>query len=314
MPELTRARSNESNIDNVTETERLRYSGREIFLSREYNYFRSSAKYTAHERVSAIMKNLLRPQKSSFCQTLSCNNLNRDITNSLRRAGDAPYNRKLFFAAETFSDRLAYWRTHERGASSETDRRQKSSNFCRAFPIYSRSELRRHYGNNHSRISPAINSGRGYISPVFMAANVASMAWCSFVRCTVAVLLLLLLLLLLQRGATLREPVAPRAGIKKRKIENETVSCRVTVRLNAGVANVQTRTRLGEEGEKHRTMVEARDMRGCGFSASLSRKVSSGLRSFFLVFSSFFLSFFFFCASAVSAAENRDIRSIRHGR
>lgn len=108
--------------------------------------------------------------------------------------------------------------------------------------------------------------------------------------------------------------VAPRAGIKKRKIENETVSCRVTVRLNA---NVQTRTRLGEEGEKRRTMVEARDMRGCGFSASLSRKVSSGLRSFFLVFFSCFFSFFFylfFCASAVSAAENRDIRSIRHGR
>lgn len=112
------------------------------------------------------------------------------------------------------------------------------------------------------------------ISPVFMTANVASAAPCSFVRCIVAATV---------AAASSCNASRTVACIKSRKIENETVSCRVSVRLNAGMANVQT---IGGEGR-----LKPRDMRGCGFSASLSRKVSSGLCALFSALSCFFFFF-----------------------
>lgn len=105
---------------------------RKIFISREYNYFRPSAKCTTHKR--AIMINLSHPQKPSFCQTLNCNNtdaLSQTTDQATPRCG-----RKLFFAAETFSDRLAYWRARTDEERRPTGRRQKSNDFCRAFPTY----------------------------------------------------------------------------------------------------------------------------------------------------------------------------------
>lgn len=216
------------------------------------------------------MINLLRPQKPSFCQTLSCNNPDA-ISQTADQATRC--NRKLFFAAETFPDRLTYWRAHERGMSSN----EPSTKIERLLPRISYIRIR---DPNYAavimvitvRVSHRLLIPAAGISPVFMAANVASAAPCSFVRCIVAATV---------AAASSCNASRTVARIKSRKIENETVSYRVTVRLNAGVANVQT---IGGEGRLKRG-----DMRGCGFSASLSRKVSSGLCSFFLLSCFFFL-------------------------
>jgi len=108
------------------------------------------------------MINLLRPQKPSFCQTLSCNNPDA-ISQTADQATRC--NRKLFFAAETFPDRLkSYWRAHERGMSSN----EPSTKIEWLLPRISYIRIR---DPNYAavimvitvRVShPAINSGRGY--------------------------------------------------------------------------------------------------------------------------------------------------------
>lgn len=67
-----------------------------------------------------------------------------------------------YFSAETFSDPLACLRTqqHERGTRPSGELTKILLRLLPGLFLRIRSELRRgHYGNNRSRISPAINSG-----------------------------------------------------------------------------------------------------------------------------------------------------------
>lgn len=111
------------------------------------------------------------PAKAPFCQTLSCNN-----PNAISQTADQATrrSRKLFFAAETFSDRLAYWRAHERGMSSN----EASTKIEWLLPHISYIRIRDpNYAAvimvitvrvSHRLLIPVYSAG---ISPVFMAAN-----------------------------------------------------------------------------------------------------------------------------------------------
>lgn len=126
------------------------------------------------------------------------------------------------------------------------------------------------------RVSHRLLIPAACINPVFMIASVAGAThrslhrcccYCCRRRCYCCCCCCYCCCIAVRQSANGRE-----SRIKSRKIENETASCRVTVRLN-----VETRA-----GGEQRAMVETRDTRRCGFSASLFRKVSSRLRFFFV--------------------------------
>jgi len=113
----------------------------------DYNYFQQSAKYIAYERDSMIMINL------STLQALilqSCDN------SRVGRTRYCKYPPQIIFRRKHFPN-LSRVCEHARAA------RDKNPATFAAHFLHIRSELRRgHYGNNRSRISPAINSGSVY--------------------------------------------------------------------------------------------------------------------------------------------------------
>lgn len=178
--------------------------------------------------------------KHSFRQTQNCDNPRRDRTRYCKHPPQIIF-RRMYFPTHFVNARARHAPT-------------KIATFAGHF-LRIRTELRHgHYGNNRSRISPAINSGSVYKPRIYdrecCRCNTGRLLH-QWLLLLLPLQLLLLLLLLLHRGATFRE----RSRIKSRKIENETASCRVTVRLSAR-----------DEGGEKRAMVETKDTRRCGFS------------------------------------------------